>query len=354
MSTLKTSSHITKSPVCFGLVGAGAIAQSYLQAFQNCPEVQLVAVADTNLVAAQAMAQKANCNAYSSHIAMANAEKLDAVLVCTPPNTHPDVCTDFIERRIAILCEKPLCKDVNSARSMILAARSSGVMMTMASKFRYVDDVVKARQLVNSGAIGEVVLIENFFTSHVDMTKRWNSNPEISGGGVLIDNGTHSVDVMRYFLGPLSEIHVVEGKRSQHLPVDETVHVFVRSTSGILGTVDLSWSINKELESYLRIYGSAGTISVGWKESKFLMAGSKEWKVFGNGYNKVQAFSSQLENFARALRGSEPLVVTLEDALASVQVVEAGYASLRDAKWFAIPLAPSRETDRPEQPKRIQ
>ena len=349
-----SSQTITKSPVCFGLVGAGAIAQSYLQAFQNCPEVQLVAVSDTNLAAAQTMAQKANCKAYSSHRAMAETEKLDAVLVCTPPNTHPEVCNDFMARRIAILCEKPLCKDVTSARSMILAARSSGVMMTMASKFRYVDDVVKARQLVNSGAIGDVVLIENFFTSHVDMTKRWNSNPEISGGGVLIDNGTHSVDVMRYFLGPLSEIHVVEGKRSQRLLVDETVHVFVRSTSGILGTVDLSWSINKELESYLRIYGSAGTISVGWKESKFLMAGSKEWKVFGNGYNKVQAFSSQLENFARALRGSEPLVVTLEDALASVQVVEAGYASLRDAKWFAIPLAPSREAERLELPKRIQ
>jgi predicted dehydrogenase len=348
------STHITKGPVCFGLVGAGAIAHSYLQAFQNCPEVQLVAVSDTNFAAAQSMAQKANCKAYSSHIAMADAERLDAVLVCTPPNTHPHISTDFIERRIAILCEKPLCKDVASARSMILAARSAGVMMTMASKFRYVDDVVKARQLVNSGAIGDVVLIENFFTSHVDMTQRWNSNPEISGGGVLIDNGTHSVDIMRYFLGPLAEIHVVEGKRSQHLPVDETVHVFLRSTSGILGTVDLSWSINKELESYLRIYGSAGTISVGWKESKYLMAGAKEWTVFGQGYNKVQAFSSQLQNFARALRGSEPLVVTLEDALASVQVVEAGYASLRDAKWFVIPLAPSREAERPELEKRIQ
>src|ERR1700716_3491936 len=128
MSSKVMSRHITKSPVCFGLVGAGAIAQSYLQAFQNCPEVQLVAVADTNLVAAQAMAQKAHCNAYSSHLAMAAAEKLDAVLVCTPPNTHPSVCTDFLERRVAILCEKPLCKDAVSARSMILASRSAGVM----------------------------------------------------------------------------------------------------------------------------------------------------------------------------------------------------------------------------------
>lgn len=347
------TTQMTKGPIRFGLVGAGAIAQSYLQAFQNCSEVKLVAVSDTRVEAALEMAKQVEGAAYRSHIEMANAEKLDAVLVCTPPNTHLEVCRDFIERKVAILCEKPLCKDVASAREMILAARSGGVMMTMASKFRYVDDVVKARQLVNSGAIGDVVLIENFFTSHVDMTKRWNSDPEISGGGVLIDNGTHSVDVMRYFLGPLSEIHVVEGKRSQNLPVDETVHIFVRSTSGILGTVDLSWSINKELESYLRIYGSQGTISVGWKESKFLMAGSKEWKVFGNGYNKVQAFSSQLENFARALRGTESLVVTLEDALASVQVVEAGYASLRDARWFPIPLAMGRDAARPEPSKLV-
>jgi predicted dehydrogenase len=335
-----------KSPVRFGIIGAGAIAQSYAVAFEKSPEVHIVGVADSRPEASRALAERLRCPSFSTHTELARSVQLDAVLVCTPPNTHPSVCRDFIDRGIAVLCEKPLCIDVQSAKHMIQAAKDRGVLITMASKFRYVEDVVQAKSMVSSGVIGDVVLIENMFTSHVDMSKRWNSNPEISGGGVLIDNGTHSVDIMRHFLGPLSEIHVVEGKRSQHLSVEETVHVFVRSTSGILGTVDLSWTINKELESYLRIYGSAGTISVGWKESKFLLAGSKEWKVFGHGYDKVQAFRSQIDNFVRALRGEDVLLVTLEEALASVQVIEAGYASLRDARWFPVPLIPEPGVDR--------
>jgi predicted dehydrogenase len=322
----------------FGIVGGGAIAQAYVLAFATCPLAEVVAVADSRDEASAALAAKLNCKAFTSHSAMAAESPLDAVLVCTPPSTHPDICVDLLERGIPVLCEKPLSVDVPGAQRMIEASRRAGVKMTMASKFRFVDDILRAKQLVSSGAIGEVVLIENFFTSRVDMSKRWNADPSVSGGGVFIDNGTHSVDLIRYFVGPLIEIHAVEGKRSQNLPVEETVHVFVRSAAGVLGTVDLSWSINKELESYLRIYGSAGTISVGWKESRYLAPGSREWTVFGTGYDKVQAFRSQIENFAKALRGQEPLLLSAEDALASAYVVEAGYASLRDSRWVPIPL----------------
>jgi predicted dehydrogenase len=325
-----------QSKVRFAMVGAGAISQSYAQAFENCETATLVAVADTRLEAAKALAQGFNCPSYESYQTMKEAEKFDAVIVCTPPITHPEISTYFLSKGINVLCEKPLAIDSASAQKMLDVAHSSGAKLTMGSKFRYVDDVIRAKSIVTSGILGEVILFENAFTSRVDMASRWNSNAKVSGGGVLIDNGAHSVDIMRYFLGPIGDVQVVEGKRVQGLSVEDTVRVFIRSRAGVMGNVDLSWSINKELDSYINIYGSNGTISVGWKESKYRQSSSRDWVVFGKGYNKVQAFRSQLDNFARSIVGEDLLLITAEDALASVQVIEAAYASLKQHNWITV------------------
>ncbi|MCG8591461.1 MAG: Gfo/Idh/MocA family oxidoreductase [Proteobacteria bacterium] len=319
-----------------GLVGAGAIAQAHLEAVRQVDSLTLAGIADVRLDAAHAMAEEADCPAFESAEALAEETDCDAVIVCTPPASHADICHALLDRRLSILCEKPLCLDSATAEALLEKAKSANVVFTMASKFRYVDDVVRARSMVESGVVGDLVLFENAFTAHVDMSKRWNADPQLSGGGVLIDNGTHSVDIARYFLGPVAEVQAVEGKRIQGLAVEDTARLFLRSRDGVMATIDLSWSLNKELDHFIDIYGSAGALRVGWRESRYRQTASSDWVTFGTGYQKVAAFANQLRNFEAAVRGDQALRITADDALASVRVMEAAYRSLGSNNWEVV------------------
>jgi predicted dehydrogenase len=319
-----------------GIVGAGAIAQAYAEACGQSKHFDLRAVADCRMEAAKAMAEAYSCPAFSSVREMVEEMELDAALVATPPATHCDICCELLEDGLHVLCEKPLAIDSQSAHRMIETAIRVDRLFTMASKFRYVADVARAKALVESGIIGELVLLDNIFTGRVDMSHRWNSNPTISGGGVLIDNGTHSLDLTRYFLGELAQVQVIEGHRIQNLEVEDTVKLFARSKTDVLASIDLSWSVSKEQPYYLSIYGSAGTLLVGWKESKYRRVNDADWTVFGNGYSKVEAFTRQIDNFGDAILGIDSLVVTPADALASVQVIEAAYRSMAKGAWEPI------------------
>ena len=321
----------------FGIVGAGAIAQTYAQAFGAAENLELVAVADLRQAAARALAETNGARVYETYQDLVNREPdLDAVIVATPPNTHREIAGYFFDRKVNVLCEKPLCLSVAEAREMIDHAEKSKVVFTMASKFRYVADVIKAKSLVAAGVLGDIVLFENAFTARVDMTRRWNSNPKFSGGGVLIDNGTHSVDIVRYFLGAIAEVLAIEGNRGQAIEVDDNVRLFLKTANGDQANIDLTWSINKDLPYFISIYGTNGTLHVGWRESKYKLHSNPDWTVFGKGYDKVQAFQAKLENFAGKINGSEKLLINPSDALASVEVIEAAYKSLNQNLWQKV------------------
>lgn len=320
----------------FGLVGTGRIAQAYADAFVRTTNARLVAVTDVRTAAAEEFARKTGAAVFSSHLALAESGKVDAVIVATPPVCHGSICIDLLQREIPVLCEKPVSFSLETARSIRRTSRDHRTLFTMASKFRYAEDVVQARRMVSSGLLGSVVLFENTFMSFVDMTARWNADPRISGGGVLIDNGTHSVDIMRYFIGPLTQIHAVKGPEIQRLPVEETVYVTARSAQGAIGRMDLSWSVNKQCEDYISVYGSDGVLRVGWKASFYRKKGAADWFQFGQGYDKVQAFSDQIANFSAAIQDLEPLVIDSGDAIASVEVIQAGYASLARDAWTTV------------------
>lgn len=326
-----------KRKLQFGMVGAGAIAQVYAQAFTSSDAAELVAVADVERLKAQALARSAGITAYGSCADMLRAEpRLGAAIVCTPPDTHLEICRHVFEHGLPVLCEKPLSTDARSARLMVEEAERARVPFTVAAKFRFVADIAEAKQLIEAGAIGQPVLFQNSFTSPADMRGRWNSQKSVSGGGVLIDHGPHSVDLIRHLCGPVAEIFAVEGNRTQGLAVEETVHLVARTNGGVLAIVDLSWNVDQQSDSYISVRGTLGTLSIGFRESSYRLYSSSDHLRFGTGYDKLRAFRNQIDNFAAAIRGEAELLIKPEDGLASSEVIEAGYGALATGEWTAV------------------
>jgi predicted dehydrogenase len=158
----------------------------------------------------------------------------------------------------------------------------------------------------------------------------------VSGGGVLIDNGTHSVDIARAFLGPVHEVLVVEGPRAQAVEVEDSVQVLLRAASGATATIDLSWSYDHSTDAYLELYGSEGVIRVGWHGSEIRANDPHDWTRIGHGYDKITCMRAQVANFCAAIRGEEPMRITDADAIASVQVIDAGYRSMALGDWMPV------------------
>jgi predicted dehydrogenase len=336
------------APVRFALVGAGAVAQRYAPVFGERDGAELVAVVDLNLEAAARIADGFGCRIFDSHASLLRAGGFDAALVCTPPSTHAFITLDLLRCGIHVLCEKPLSIDVASARRMLHVAERAGVQLAMATKFRYVSDIIQAKAFLASGLLGDVLACENSFASTLYMASHWHANPSIGGGGVIIDRGTDSVDLLRYLCGPITAIAAYEGTRVQKLAVEDTAHIVARTTTGVLGSIDLSWSCSVEDDSYLRIYGTGGAIALGWARSRFRRGAHPSWVSFGTGYDGHAALSAQVDNFCRGLRGEEPLASGAEDALASVQAIAAAYRSLRHDRWVPIESTESGERLAPE------
>jgi predicted dehydrogenase len=314
------------------VVGAGHIAGAYADVVEGTDEFEVVAVADLVPEAAAALARRMGCAAYH-HVEQVIELEPDIVVLCTPPSTHPALAQRCFDRGVAVFCEKPLAVDGHAAAAMAAAAADAGVQLGMATKFRSCADVERACALIANGRIGALRHVEVAFTSQVDMTNRWNSDPAVSGGGVIIDNGTHAVDLVRLVAGPITEVLAVEHTRPTALAVEDSATLHLRTVDGVDATIDLSWAVDKSLPMFLRLYGADGEVRVGWRESAWRRHGA-DWHDLGSGYAKVSAMGGALRAFCRQLRSAP--TATPADAVAAADVIDACYASIRCGGWVKI------------------
>lgn len=316
-----------------GLIGAGGIGRAHAAAVTELPGAVLAGVCDVDEAAAATVSDEYGTSALRFEEL---AEHCDLVIVAAPPVTHPDLAVPLLEAGVPVLCEKPISIGARAAEKMVAAAERTGVALTMATKFRFVDDIRVTRQMIADGLLGEILKVEVTFAGRVAMSGRWNCNPSVAGGGVLIDNATHAVDLVRYLVGPITEVFAVPGPSAQLLAVEDSAAMLARTARGVLAQVDVTWSFRRFSPVYCAVYGSAGSVEVGWKGGRAVVAGSAGEQEFGTGYNKIDSLRDNLGAVLDALAAGQVQPVTHADMIASAAVIDAGYASMRQARWVDV------------------
>lgn len=329
-----------RKPLKFVLIGCGKTGHSHATAIINHPKAELTAVVDINPEAARAFHTSFGCKSYASVDEYLLSNKLaDCAVVCAYPSENAEIACKLMQRKIHVLCEQPFAFNSASAEKMVDVSRTYGVHLMIGSKFRYVPDVIHARGLIQAGILGHVLEFRGDFRDVQDMRHHWSVQPQLSGGGVLMEKGGTAVDIVRMLFGSIQSVRAEEGRRIQSEDVEDTARLELRTVSGIIGTIHMSWTTKGSGDDYFQVYGTQGNLCIGWKKSMYRPHGAVDWINFGEGFSTMKALTLQLSDFVNAVSDDGLLEISAADELESVSTIEVAYQSLQTGRCLQLHAA---------------
>jgi dTDP-4-amino-4,6-dideoxygalactose transaminase/predicted dehydrogenase len=326
-SSRRATAKMSSPKIRVAIVGCGQMGRWHLDSYKTNPRVELVGFVDTSIDRAEQFAREVGGTAHKSHKELLEKESLDAASLCTVPSTHRDIAIDLLDAGVNVLCEKPLAISVAQAEEMSRRAKEQNRLLFTAFKFRFHDEVRRAKELIDAGSLGKILNFRLMFGGHIDMNGQWYSQKALSGGGIIMDNGPHAADLMCFLFGGVKSITAQVGS-SQHLEVEDTAKLDVCMENQTVGTSDLSWSVRVPPRSYLEIYGEDGAATLDPEGISFKFKTYSEWKRVANQVDAKGAFARQIHYFVDAVLGNNPLSLGNGEGVASQRVIEAAYQSV--------------------------
>ena len=251
-----------------GIVGCGGIAPTHAERFGNKVRSELVACCDIVRERAEKLAGSYSARAYGDLTQMLENEDLDAISLCTPPFSHCEVALAALEHGVHIFCEKPLAMSVAEGRRMAEAADRAGKALMVAMCHRFHEPVIRAREMIRSGQLGEVLVYHNDFSG---------GEPQYSGrGGVLMDNGAHSLDLVRYLLGEVKTVAAVGGPATDAIQDLGDACILLETVGGAYATVNLTFRTCGG-RALIDILGTEGSVSIDYGRGGMEVCRPGEW-----------------------------------------------------------------------------
>lgn len=350
-------------PLRIGIIGCGNIADNHVNAFRAVPDVEIIAVCDVDASKAHSFAESRGIGAATDSVSDLLALGVDAISVCTPHPTHEAVVLEATAAGVSVLCEKPIATSAAAARRMTEAAEAHGVTLGVVFQRRFWPGAQRLRTAIDSGTIGTPMLAHCRVLLHRGRdyydSAPWRGTWDADGGGVLMTQAIHYIDLLQWFMGEPVEVYGSAGAfvLGDAIEVEDTAAAVITFASGAIATLSATVAAAPNLGTEITVTGSTGaTVTIG-EYPEGSNAETEIWAVPGqqearstlaaHGYRPDKSVTEvnaslqhlhhrQVDDFVKALRtGSEP-AVTGRQALRSLQIVEAVYEAARTGRAVRI------------------
>lgn len=357
-------------PVKTALIGCGKVGQLHALALSKLAESQFVAVCDANLARAQAFASQYHVAAFDNVPEMLARSGAEALMICTPHPLHAEGCIEAAKAGVHVLVEKPMAATLEACDAMLEAAAKSGIKLGIVSQRRLFEPVQRMKAAIDAGKIGRPILGTFQMYSWRDeayyKSDPWRGKWATEGGGVLVNQSPHMLDMLQWFMGEIDEISGYWSNLNHpYIEVDDTAVAMIRFKSGGLGNIVTSLSQKPGLYTKVHVHGSNGaSVGVQTDLGATFIAGMNSiaepplndvWTIPGEESLLAQFIAEdrkhfaaidatthyhalQIQDFLRAIREDRSPLVTGDEGRTVVAMFTAIYRSSAERKPIRFPL----------------
>ena len=360
-----------------GIIGVGKVAPLHAAALVNLEESAFTAVCSRSGERASALAQQYGVKPYTNVEEMIEKSDVQAVMVCTPHPAHAEAAIKAMAAGAHVLVEKPLAASLADCDAMIAAAQSANVKLAMISQRRLYAPVQRIKKAITEGKLDQPVLgVVTLFGWRDRVyyeSDPWRGTWREEGGGVLVNQAPHQLDILQWLMGPIAEVSGVWANLNHpYIEVEDTALAIIRFKNGALGNVIVSNSQNPALYGKVAVFGRNGAaVGVQTDGGAMFVPGLSTitsppindlWTIPGEEdllklwqdedaefFQRIDATTYyhqlQIQDFLRAISANRDPMITSEEGRKTVELFTAIYRSQRDRKRIEFPLQPEDDRD---------
>jgi predicted dehydrogenase len=329
------------------IVGAGSIGRVRATVIQQSPDCALNVVADVEESRATELAGAFRAQATTDLAVATHSPEIDVVVVCTPTKYHATTAIEALRHGKHVLCEKPLARTAAEAREMVDAASQSGSVLKTGFNYRYMAHVRKAKEILERGSLGPLYFVRSTFGhgGRPGYEKSWCTDQDLSGGGVLLEQGIHIIDLLRYLICEPVSVVAQMPRFFWNFPAVEDNCFALLKTSFQICEIHVSWTqwINK---FSFEIFGRDGYLLLTGRDGHYgpqrLIWGKRQ---DNHGRPQEECFNFPLpddswrlewNDFCEAIKTGRKPQGTAHDGLRALQIIAGAYESASQNKWVNV------------------